>query len=110
MHKSLSTLSCPPLSRQPSSPKHSCIAPVAILWITGLLSLSGGIHNEQGDLINSLLGILLSITAVVWSLLLIPNKTAKHTYEQSERYLDDPLLTLKQQLKCLANENQAPLT
>ncbi len=110
MHRSLNTLLFTPLSKQNSSPKHSCIAPVAIFLITGLLSLSSSIHSEQGDLINSLLGILLSITAVVWGLLLTLNKTVQRTDKQSERYLDDPLLTLKQQLKCLANENQELLT
>jgi len=106
MKKSLTTLLLPPLSLQHAKHQKSCTAAVTTLWATGLFSIASGFQNEHHTLINGLLGIGLWATAIIWSLLLTQQTKKIKQTGAHERYIDDPLQTVRQQLKLLATEDQ----
>jgi len=104
MNTSLTTLLLPPLSL--AKHQKSCTAAVTTLWATGLFSVASGFQSEHHTLINGLLGIGLWATAITWSLLLTQQTKKIKQTGAHEHYIDDPLQTVRQQLKRLANEDQ----
>ncbi|MDQ7073851.1 MAG: hypothetical protein Q9O24_01525 [Gammaproteobacteria bacterium] len=101
MNNSITALLSPPISVYHSAPKHVCTAPIATLWGTGLICLAVDLQNEQLGF-GAALGLLLWLTASLWSLLLINSKKSTQR-TNTTLYIDDPLLTLQQQMRTLSN-------
>ncbi|MDQ7017409.1 MAG: hypothetical protein Q9N68_13645 [Gammaproteobacteria bacterium] len=102
MNNSITALLSPPISVYHSALKHVCTAPIATLWGTGLIYLAVDLQNEQLGF-GGALGLLLWLTASLWSLLLINSKKSTQCTNNT-LYVDNPLLTLQQQMRALGSE------